>query len=104
MYEVPYKSMANDSGRVIMQVFFYEDRAAQGIFTGFQNMFANANWKIDRSNPQWVTITSVKGKPVSIYANRPLMKTPAKMKKRRKHWVRTLKRINTTYYYNSPRS
>jgi hypothetical protein len=72
VYEVPYKSMANDSGRVIMQVFFYGDKDGQGIFTGFQNMFANSNWKIDRSNPQWVTITSVKGKPVSIYANRPL--------------------------------
>lgn len=73
VYEVPYKSMVNDSsGRVIMQVFFYGDKDGQGIFTGFQNMFANANWKIDRSNPQWVTITSIKGKPVSIYANRPL--------------------------------
>jgi hypothetical protein len=72
VYEVPYKSMANDSGRVIMQVFFYGDKDGQGIFGGFQNMFANANWKIDRSNPNWVTITSIKGKPVSIYANRPL--------------------------------
>lgn len=72
VYEVPYRSITNDSGRVIMQVFFYGDKDGQGIFTGFQNMFANANWRIDRSNPQWVTITSIKGKPVSIYANRPL--------------------------------
>jgi len=72
VYEVPYTDMKNDSGRVIMQVFFYGDKDGQGIFKGFLNMYANANWKIDGSNKQWVTITSVKGKPVSIYANRAL--------------------------------
>jgi hypothetical protein len=35
-------------------------------------MFSSSNWKIDRSNPQWVVISSIKGKPVSIYANKPL--------------------------------
>jgi hypothetical protein len=72
VYEVPYTAMRNDSGRVIMQVFFYGDKDGQSIFKGFLNMYANANWKIDGSNKQWVTITSVKGKPVSIYANRAL--------------------------------
>ncbi len=72
VYEVPFNSMVNDSGRVIMQVFFYGDKDGQGIFVGFQNMYGNANWKIDRSNPQWITITSVKGRPVTIFANRPL--------------------------------
>lgn len=72
VYEVPFNTMVNDSGRVIMQVFFYGDKDGQGIFVGFQNMYGNANWKIDRSNPQWITITSVKGRPVTIFANRPL--------------------------------
>lgn len=72
VYEVPFNAMVNDSGRVIMQVFFYGDKDGQGIFVGFQNMYGNANWKIDRSNPQWITITSVKGRPVNIFANRPL--------------------------------
>jgi hypothetical protein len=35
-------------------------------------MFSTANWKIDRSNPQWIVIKSTKGKPVSIYANAAL--------------------------------
>ena len=35
-------------------------------------MFNNSNWSIDRSNPQWIVIKSVKGKPVVIYANKPL--------------------------------
>ncbi len=43
-----------------------------GVFPGLISMFNNANWKIDGSNKQWVTIHSAKGKPVSLYMNRPL--------------------------------
>lgn len=69
VYQVPYNALLSDSGRVNMQVFFYSDIKVQGIFNGFIGLFNNSNWKIDRSNPQWVTVHSVKGKPVSIYAN-----------------------------------
>ena len=72
VYEVPYNTMTDASGKVIMQVFFYGDKDGQGIFPGFLGLFTNSNWQIDRSNQQWVTITSAKGKPVVIYANRPL--------------------------------
>lgn len=71
VYEVPYQSLVNDSGRVIMQVFFYGDKDGQGIFNGFLGTYANSNWK-RTDNEQWVTINSVKGKPVTIYANKPL--------------------------------
>lgn len=71
VYKVPYSSMVNDSGRVVMQVFFYGDKDGQGIFKGFVGMFSNANWKIT-STDNWICINSVKGKPVSIYANKPL--------------------------------
>ena len=72
VYNVPFSSLTNDKGEVVVQVFFYGDKDGQGIFGGFQNMFSGNNWKIDRSNPQWITISSVKGKPVMIFANRPL--------------------------------
>jgi len=71
VYDVPYASLQNDSGRVVMQQFFYGDKDGQGVFNGFLNRFSNANWKIIPS-PQWVEVKSVKGKPVSIYANRAL--------------------------------
>jgi hypothetical protein len=71
VYGVPYKNLVNDSGRVVMQVFFYGEKSDMEIFTGFVDMFRNANWKIT-ANPLWVCITSAKGKPVSIYANRAL--------------------------------
>jgi hypothetical protein len=72
VYEVPFTALANDSGRVIIQVFIYGDKDGISVFPGMLNLFNNANWKIDRSNPQWATITSVKGSPVTIYANKPL--------------------------------
>lgn len=71
VYEMPYKSLINDSGRVIMQVFFYGDKDGQGIFKGFVNMFSNTNWKITATD-KWVAINSVKGKPVTIFANKAL--------------------------------
>jgi hypothetical protein len=72
VYEVPFKALANDTGRVIIQVFIYGDKDGIGVFPSILNLFGNANWKTDKSNPQWVAITSLKGSPVSIYLNKPL--------------------------------
>jgi len=71
VYNVDYKFLANDSGRVIMQVFFYGDKDGKNIFQGFQKMFSSASWRII-PDKQWITINSTKGSPVSIFANRPL--------------------------------
>lgn len=71
VYNVDYKFLANDSGRVIMQVFFYGDKDGQNIFQGFQKMFSSASWRII-PDKLWITINSTKGSPVSIFANRPL--------------------------------
>ncbi len=71
VYEVPFKALANDTGRVIMQVFFYGDKDGIGIFQGFKRMFDPKLWRITTSQ-YWITINSIKGKPVSIYANLPL--------------------------------
>lgn len=72
VYEVPFTALAGDSGRAVVQLFIYGDRDGMGVFPGLVSMFNNANWKIDGSNKQWVTINSAKGKPVSLYMNRPL--------------------------------
>jgi len=71
VYSIPYSSLTNDSSRVVMQVFFYGEKSDMGIFNEFVNMFRNANWKMN-SNDKWVSFHSLKGKPVSIYANRAL--------------------------------
>lgn len=79
VYSVDYSSLADDSGRVIQQVFFYgdQDKDGQNSFTNFMAMFrprpgVKPEWKITE-NPQWVTISSLKGKPVIIFANKPLL-------------------------------
>lgn len=71
VYGVEYKLLAINEGKVVMQVFFYGDQDGQNIFQGFLRQFGNANWKLTQTE-KWVSITSTKGKPVWIFANRPL--------------------------------
>jgi hypothetical protein len=71
VYNVPFNSLAGDSGEVVIQTFFYGDEDGKIDFNIFLGMFNNVNWKIDKTDSQWVLIKSVKGKPVSIYANIP---------------------------------
>ncbi|MDF2187259.1 hypothetical protein [Paraflavitalea sp. CAU 1676] len=76
IYAQDYKSLTDDSGRVVQQVFFYgdEDKDGQNSFVNFMGMFrGKAEWKID-DKPEWVSIRSTRGKPVYIYANKPLYK------------------------------
>ena len=71
VYNVPFSSLTSDSGEVILQMFFYGDKDGKTDFDIFLDMFNNANWKIDKSNKQWIWVKSAKGRPVSIYANIP---------------------------------
>jgi hypothetical protein len=72
VYQVPHQRLVNDSGQVIIQVFFYGDEDGKNIFQGFLRMFNPSLWRLDDSNPQWVSFRSVKGRPVILFANRPL--------------------------------
>jgi hypothetical protein len=72
VYNVPFQNLTNDSGRVIIQMFFYNDKAVPGLINSFQRMFSNKTlWKIT-SNENWMTVNSVKGKPVTIFANKAI--------------------------------
>lgn len=73
VYTVPFASLANEKDTVIIQVFFYGDKETIEIdFPEFEKIFSNTNWSIDKTNTQWISIRTIKGKPVIIYANRPL--------------------------------
>jgi hypothetical protein len=72
VYQVPYKDLADDSGRVVVQLFIYGDKDGRGVFPGLVKMFNNNNWKIDQSNKFWVSVTAANGRPVTLYMNRPL--------------------------------
>lgn len=74
VYFMPNKSLQNDQKKIIVQQFFYGDKDGQTVFNSFISGFSNANWKIT-TNPEWITVTSTKGVPVIIYANKPLDET-----------------------------
>jgi hypothetical protein len=71
VYTIDNKSLEDDSGRIIQQVFFYGDEDGKGIFPSFINSFSPREWKIT-TEKEWVSIKSLRGKRVWIYANRPL--------------------------------
>jgi hypothetical protein len=88
----------------------YGDKDGIGIFPGILNMFNNSGWKTDHSNPQWITITSAKGSPVTIFINRPLPEETGKDAEaqkalcdylEKKHLYPTVT-INRGHSYNAP--
>jgi hypothetical protein len=75
VYTQDYNELTDKDGKVIQQVFFYgdDDNDGQYSYANFLGMFRNkAGWKITDNNPNWVTITNTTGKPVQIFANKPL--------------------------------
>ncbi len=71
VYTMPLKRLQDSLGRVVMQLFFYGDKDGANIFGAFVEGFQNGKWKISYK-PEWVEISSKKGVPISIFANRPL--------------------------------
>lgn len=72
VYNVSYESLASDSSKqVVMHVFFYGDDDGRNNYAGFMRQFGGAAWKVTANN-QWVKIQSTRGKPITIYANKPL--------------------------------
>ena len=71
IYTVDFKNLVDDSGRVIEQVFFYGDKDGIQSYNDYMGLFNKAEWRITR-NKEWVTIKSIKGRPIWIYANLPL--------------------------------
>jgi len=76
VYSIDFNTLADDSGRVIQQAFFYgdQDKDGQKSFANFMAMFQKkTEWKItENPTKEWVTITSTRGKPIWIFANKPL--------------------------------
>jgi uncharacterized protein YsxB (DUF464 family) len=73
IFSIDYQKLLDDSARVVQQVFFYGDKDGVDSYASFMSMFkGNPDWKIDETSKFWVTIKATKGKPVWIFANRPL--------------------------------
>ncbi|MCX8019244.1 MAG: hypothetical protein N2747_01970, partial [Chitinophagaceae bacterium] len=72
IHSVPFSSLTGEDGRVVLQLFIYGDKDGRGVFPTILKLFNTPNWKIDQSNKYWVTVSSVNGKPVTLYMNKPL--------------------------------
>ncbi len=72
VYSIENKSLADDSGRIVQQVYFYGDEDGKMFFPSYINSFATKDWKINNSLKEWVEIKSVTVPKVCIYVNRPL--------------------------------
>ncbi len=73
VYGVSYDALAvgADTGKVVMQVFFYGDKDGRGNYANFTPQFPASLWKRSETK-QWVSFASTKGKPILVYANKPL--------------------------------
>ena len=72
VYSIENKSLADDSGRIVQQVYFYGDEDGKMFFPSYINSFATKEWKINNSLKEWVEIKSIVGPKMNIYVNRPL--------------------------------
>ncbi|MFN8250615.1 MAG: hypothetical protein U0V75_01940 [Ferruginibacter sp.] len=72
IYTLDNKLLTDDSGRIVQQVFFYGDDDGKKFFPSYIAAFSSKEWKIDNSNPEWVSIRSLAGPKIWIYVNRPL--------------------------------
>jgi hypothetical protein len=71
IYTVDNKSQRNDDGKIIIQQFFYGDKDGITVFNFFKAAYNTPGWKIV-NKPEWIEVSSTKGIPVIIYANKPL--------------------------------
>jgi hypothetical protein len=71
VYTVDYNYVADDSGRIIQQVFFYGDKDGKESYASYMSSFSKTDWQVTQTK-EWTVIKSLKGKPIWIYANLPL--------------------------------
>lgn len=71
VYTVNYNTLAPDSQKVVMQVFFFGDEDGRMYFQNFLHQFPSGTWK-RTDTKQWVVFTTTRGKPLMVFANKPL--------------------------------
>ncbi|MEO8413563.1 MAG: hypothetical protein ABI472_07875 [Ginsengibacter sp.] len=71
VYTVSYNYLADDSGRIIEQVFFYGDKDGKESYNSYLSSFPRSEWQLTQKK-EWMEIKSIKGKPIWIFANLPL--------------------------------
>jgi len=71
IYSVKNNSLKDSSGKIIIQQFFYGDEGGIVDFSKFKAAYNNSAWRMVNKK-DWIEVTSAKGTPITIYANKPL--------------------------------
>lgn len=71
IYTVNNNTLRNPDGKIIIQQFFYGDKDGLTVFNFFKAAYNNAGWKIVNKK-DWIEVSSARGVPITIYANKPL--------------------------------
>jgi len=70
--ELSLSSLKDKSGIVSELILFYGDEDGKSSYNSFMSLFKDkSQWDIN-TNESWVTISSLQGQPIKIYANLPL--------------------------------
>ena len=86
VFTVANNYLADDSGRIVEQVFFYGDKDGKESFASYMTSFPKTDWKVTQTK-EWMEIKSLKGKPVWIFANLPLDNETDKDADAQKHLI-----------------
>jgi hypothetical protein len=69
---LPFSSLKDKKGNISELVLFYGDEDGKSSYNSFMNIFKDkTQWDVN-ANDSWVTISSLQGQPIKIYANLPL--------------------------------
>lgn len=71
IYIVNNNSLKNSKGKIIIQQFFFGDKDGLYSFSQFKSLYNTPGWKTV-NKPDWIEVSSTKGVPIVIYANKPL--------------------------------
>lgn len=67
--QLEYTKLLNSDGRIIQQVFFYDDDDGKASYYSFLHSFQNSQWSIQDKNTYLKIISA--NKQIEIYANKP---------------------------------
>ena len=69
---LPLSSLQDKNGTISELVLFYGDEDGKSSYNSFMNLFKDkTQWNV-AANDSWVSISSLQGQPINIYANLPL--------------------------------
>ncbi|GEO09450.1 hypothetical protein [Segetibacter aerophilus] len=71
IYIVNNNSLKDSKGRIVIQQFFFGDKDGLYSYSQFKSLYNTPGWKIVNKT-DWIEVSSTKGIPVIIYANKPL--------------------------------